>query len=94
MILGGEVDCVLPPAPGKEGEKGKGKAPTTTTEDFVELKTNIVISNTHEEIMFERQKLLKHYTQSCSSLFFSSSVPALNPIRFDSFPQSSSVSRR
>ncbi|KAK4701024.1 RAT1-interacting protein, partial [Phenoliferia sp. Uapishka_3] len=53
-ILGGEVDCVMPGA-----QMGNVK-----TSDFVELKTNIVISSPRDEMMFERQKLLKHYVQS------------------------------
>ncbi|KAL8276920.1 hypothetical protein RQP46_010648 [Phenoliferia psychrophenolica] len=53
-ILGGEVDCVLPTA----------SMANVTTADFVELKTNIVINSPRDEMMFERQKLLKHYVQS------------------------------
>lgn len=56
MILGGEVDCVA---------VGKGKEKEAAVEDFMELKTNIVIESERDEMMFERQKLLKHYIQSC-----------------------------
>lgn len=47
-ILGGEVDCVVP--------RRDGKAPKT--DDFVELKTNIVISSPRDEVSFERYILL------------------------------------
>ncbi|KAM0748120.1 RAI1-domain-containing protein [Meredithblackwellia eburnea MCA 4105] len=53
-ILGGEVDCVLPTANMRR----------ITTEDFVELKTNMTINSPRDEVNFERLKLLKHYTQS------------------------------
>ncbi|SGZ12437.1 BQ5605_C028g10505 [Microbotryum silenes-dioicae] len=55
MFLGGEVDCL---------RAGWTEADPIRTDDFVELKTNIVISSQRDEMMFERQKLLKHYTQS------------------------------
>ncbi|SCZ95270.1 BZ3500_MvSof-1268-A1-R1_Chr11-2g03396 [Microbotryum saponariae] len=55
MFLGGEVDCL---------RAGWTEADSIRTDDFVELKTNIVISSQRDEMMFERQKLLKHYTQS------------------------------
>jgi RAT1-interacting protein len=43
-ILGGEVDCVLPTANIKR----------IKADDFVELKTNIIISSPRDEMMFER----------------------------------------
>lgn len=55
FIVGGEVDCVLPSA-----RKGRIR-----TDDFVELKTNINIASQRDEVNFERNKLLKHYVQSC-----------------------------
>ncbi|SCV73445.1 BQ2448_7371 [Microbotryum intermedium] len=55
MFLGGEVDCLR--AGWREGDPIR-------TDDFVELKTNIVIGSHRDETLFERQKLLKHYTQS------------------------------
>jgi RAT1-interacting protein len=58
IILGGEVDCVKPSA-------SRGKV---STSDFIELKTNIAIGSQREEEMFERNKLLKHYVQSCTFL--------------------------
>lgn len=58
VILGGEVDCVKPTA-----RKGR-----ISTNDFIELKTNIAIGSQREEEMFERNKLLKHYVQSCKPL--------------------------
>lgn len=58
MILGGEVDCVREGAGVKEGLE---------TQDFIELKTNLVIESVRDEMNFERYKLLKHYTQSCES---------------------------
>ena len=45
MILGGEVDCVREGAGIKEGLE---------TQDFIELKTNLVIESTRDEINFER----------------------------------------
>lgn len=57
MVIGGEVDCVKPHV----------KAERVSTNDFVELKTNLVIRNERDEINFERHKLLKHYVQSCES---------------------------
>lgn len=48
-IVGGEVDCVLP----REG-LSEGKGVGVKTSDFVELKTNIVISSPRDEMMFER----------------------------------------
>ncbi|KAI5475564.1 RAI1-like domain containing protein [Pseudohyphozyma bogoriensis] len=55
VILGGEVDCL------HEDWEKRGRV---DTKDFVELKTNIVIQSERDEVMFERQKLLKHYVQS------------------------------
>lgn len=45
MILGGEVDCVREGAGIKEG---------LDTQDFLELKTNLVIDSNRDEITFER----------------------------------------
>lgn len=45
MILGGEVDCVREGAGIKEGLE---------TQDFIELKTNLVIESTRDEMNFER----------------------------------------
>ncbi|KAK9893609.1 RAI1-domain-containing protein [Cystobasidium minutum MCA 4210] len=55
MILGGEVDCV---------REGAGISEGLDTQDFLELKTNIVIDSNRDEINFERYKFLKHYVQS------------------------------
>lgn len=45
MILGGEVDCV---------REGAGISEGLDTQDFLELKTNIVIDSNRDEINFER----------------------------------------
>lgn len=45
MILGGEVDCVREGAGIKEGLE---------TQDFIELKTNLVIETPRDEMNFER----------------------------------------
>lgn len=44
MILGGEVDCVVPNADLRR----------IKTDDFIELKTNINIGSQREEMNFER----------------------------------------
>ncbi|GAA6015653.1 hypothetical protein JCM11491_007185 [Sporobolomyces phaffii] len=53
-IVGGEVDCLRPEA----------NLDQIDPQDFIELKTNIIIQSQRDEISFERQKLLKHYVQS------------------------------
>lgn len=45
MILGGEVDCV---------REGAGISEGLDTQDFLELKTNIVIDSNRDETNFER----------------------------------------
>ncbi|BGP56353.1 decapping endonuclease targeting mRNA [Rhodotorula sphaerocarpa] len=62
-IVGGEVDCVLPPLPGVSQERFAA-AQRRTTDGYVELKTNMVIQSQRDEVNFERLKLLKHYVQS------------------------------
>ncbi|KAK4054989.1 decapping endonuclease targeting mRNA [Microbotryomycetes sp. JL221] len=52
MILGGEVDCI-------NNDKNK-----IETNNFIELKTNMIIKNERDEINFEKNKLMKHFAQS------------------------------
>lgn len=49
VIIGGEVDCIVPKP---QGEATGRRA--ITTDDFIELKTNIVIQNARDEAMFEK----------------------------------------
>ena len=51
-IVGGEVDCVLPAA----------DMSNITTSDFIELKTNIIISSPRDEMMFERSASLPSFS--------------------------------
>lgn len=52
-IVGGEVDCVLPPPPGVSQERFAA-AQRRTTDGYVELKTNMVIQSQRDEVNFER----------------------------------------
>ncbi|KAK4050624.1 decapping endonuclease targeting mRNA [Microbotryomycetes sp. JL201] len=60
MILGGEVDCIRP-RPFTHATNGHFKV---STNDFVELKTNMIIKNERDEVNFEKNKLIKHFAQS------------------------------
>jgi RAT1-interacting protein len=53
LVLGAEVDCVM-----------NSKDPATRTSNYVELKTNRIITHSNQRINFERHKLLKIWCQS------------------------------
>jgi RAT1-interacting protein len=48
VIIGGEVDCIA------QDSARATRSKQVTTEDFIELKTNIVIENARDEMMFEK----------------------------------------
>ncbi|KAM0791721.1 hypothetical protein ACM66B_003990 [Microbotryomycetes sp. NB124-2] len=60
MILGGEVDCLR----SRTNARSRDGQMMISTENFVELKTNMVIRNERDEINFEKNKLMKHFAQS------------------------------
>lgn len=59
MILGGEVDCIT-----ESRQAQKALSPN----QFVELKTNMVINSDKGEVTFEKFKMLKIYMVSFSTL--------------------------